>query len=63
MNIFNFEYELVNILNKDKTNSRFNVVYGENGNVIHTKKNSYEIIETKNVSLLADVFTNKGKIR
>lgn len=60
MNIFNFDYEIHNLTNKDNTPSRFGVVYGFNGNVVHTSKQSYNLIKTQDVSNLADTFMNKG---
>lgn len=60
MNIFNFDYEIHNLTNKDNTPSRFNVVYGLGGNIVHTKKDGYNLIKTQDVSNLANIFTEKG---
>ena len=60
MNIFKFDYEIHNLTNKDNTPSRFNVVYGLSGNVVHTKKDAYNLIKTQDVSNLAEIFTKKG---
>ena len=59
-NLFNFDYESVTIKNKDNSNSRFGYVYGQNGMVMHTKKDSYTIVDTKDLSLLGQAFINKG---
>lgn len=56
MNIFNFEYETQTLRNKDNSESKYSVVYGQNGNIIHTKKDSYHIIPTQKISELAEVF-------
>lgn len=58
-NIFNFEYTQEKIKNLDGTPSRFSIVYGEK-NVIHTKKDSYTMVETSDLSKLADTFIEKG---
>jgi hypothetical protein len=59
-NLFNFEYEQLNIPNKDGSKSRFGYVYGEGGNVIHTKKDSYNIIPTADLSTIGNAFVEKG---
>lgn len=59
-NIFKFDYEIHNLTNKDNTPSRFGVVYGFNGDVVHTSKQSYNLIKTQDVSNLADIFIDKG---
>lgn len=58
-NIFDFEYTQKNIENLDGTPSRFSIVYG-NKNVVHTKKDAYNLIKTQDVSNLADIFIDKG---
>lgn len=57
-NLFNFDYEVRAIRNRDdkKSVSRFSIVYGEGGKVVHCKKNSYEIIPTQAVSDIASAF-------
>lgn len=59
-NLFSFEYEQENILNKDGSESRFGIVYGNNGTVIHTKKDSYNIIPTADLSTIGSAFVDKG---
>lgn len=60
MNIFNFEYENNLLTNKDGTTSRFSAIYGENGKIIHTKKDTYNIVKTEDVNNLATTFIDKG---
>lgn len=59
-NLFNFDYSTVQIKNLDGTESRFSAVYGDNGNVIHTKKDAYHLISTEAVSNLGNAFIDKG---
>lgn len=59
-NLFDFDYNIENIKNKDATNSRFNIVYGQNGNVIHTKKDTYSIINTSDLNILGNTFISEG---
>lgn len=59
-NIFGFDYQIDNLKNKDNTPSRFNVVYGSSGNIVHTKKEGYNLIKTEDVSKLAETFMSKG---
>jgi hypothetical protein len=59
-NVFNFEYELAQLTNKNGSISRFGVVYGDGGNIIHTKKDTYTVVLTSDVSQLARVFTENG---
>ena len=61
-NLFNFDYELEIILNKDieRTDSRFGIVYGENGMVIHTKKDSYTMVKTADVNEIGQRFIEDG---
>jgi hypothetical protein len=59
-NLFNFEYETTKLRNKDNSASRFAVVYGENGKIIHTKKDSFEVIKTSELSILGNTFMDKG---
>ena len=59
-NLFNFEYEQLNIPNKDGSKSRFGYVYGDGGNVIHVKKDSYSIIPTADLSTIGNAFVEKG---
>lgn len=49
-NIFGFEYALEALKNGNGTDSRFNVVRGQNGFVTHACKRGYEIIDTQAVS-------------
>ena len=60
MNIFNFDYEIHNLTNKDNTPSRFSVIYGAESQIIHTKKDGYNLIKTQDVSNLANTFMDKG---
>ena len=60
MNIFNFDYESHNLTNKDNTPSRFSVIYGNKGSVIHCKKDAYTLVKTEDLSKLADTFVTKG---
>jgi hypothetical protein len=59
-NLFDFDYENVTIKNKDNTDSRFGYVYGQNGMVMHTKKDSYTIVDTIDLSMLGQAFIDKG---
>lgn len=59
-NLFNFEYQVNQIMNSDGTPSRFSYVYGSQGKVIHTKKDSYEIIKTQDVAHLGEAFMKEG---
>ena len=59
-NIFGFDYQIDNLKNKDNTPSRFNVVYGSSGNIVHTKKEGYNLIKTEDLSKLAETFMSKG---
>lgn len=60
MNLFDFSYEQEQISNRDGSKSRFGIVYGEKGNVIHTKKDTYHIISTEDVSELGVRFVEQG---
>lgn len=60
-NLFNFDYEIQAILNKDLSKSRFSIVYGQNGAVIHTKKDSYSIIDTLDLSMIGTAFLEAKK--
>jgi len=60
MNLFNFEYQENRIQNLDGTTSRFGVVYGRGGKVIHTKKDSYTLVSTQSMSNLGQTFIDKG---
>lgn len=60
-NLFTFEYETQNILNKNGTKSNFNTVYGAGGNVIHCKKDNYQVVSTKDLSILGHTFIDKNK--
>jgi hypothetical protein len=61
-NIFGFDYQIEKLFNRDDENSpsRFAIVYGQNGKIIHSKKDSYTIVPTSDVSRLADAFNEKG---
>lgn len=59
-NLFNWDYEIQQISNLDGTRSRFSIVYGEGGNVVHTKKDSYELITTQDVSDLGVEMVDAG---
>lgn len=60
-NLFGFEYDEKVIPNKNGSDSRFSIVYGDKGNVIHTRKKNYKIIPTESVSNLAMHFIDEGK--
>lgn len=59
-NIFNFEYQTETLNNQDGTKSRFGVVYGENGNIVHTKKDTYHMVSTESVSQIANAINQQG---
>ena len=61
-NLFDFNFETVQLLNKDseQSESRFSVVYGQNGQIVHTKKDSYKIVPTQEFSLIGNAFMDKG---
>lgn len=59
-NLFSFEYETRTLTNKDNTASRFSVVYGEGGNVMHTKKDTYHVVGTGEVSQIGQAFIDSG---
>lgn len=59
-NIFNFNYQTDIINNIDGTPSRFSVVYGDEGKVVHTKKDRYTIVQTSDVQELANRFIDKN---
>ncbi len=59
-NIFGFDYRETKINNDDETPSRFSYITGAGGMVVHTKKDSYKIIETADISKLADKFIEAG---
>lgn len=59
-NIFNWDYEVEKLYNKNGKSSRFSVVYGENGNVVHTKKDSYNMVLTTDVSKIANGLIEMG---
>lgn len=58
--LFNFDYEVNTIPNVDGTASRFSVVYGQDGKVVHTKKDSYTLVQTTDVQELGNRFIEKG---
>jgi uncharacterized protein YozE (UPF0346 family) len=60
MSLFNFSYEQENIPNLDGSPSRFWTVYGDNGNVIHAKKDSYCIVQTEDLSMLGETFIEEN---
>jgi len=59
-NLFNFDYETVQVNNRDNTPSRFSIVYGGDGMVVHSKKDAYQLISTGAVSNLGNAFIDKG---
>ena len=61
-NLFSFDYSTRKLKNRDegKTKSRYSVVYGDGGNIMHCKKDSYHIIPTASVSKLGQTFVDKG---
>lgn len=60
VNLFDFDYVTETIKNKDNTDSRFGIVYGQKGMVMHTKKDSYTIVDTIDLSMLGQAFIDKG---
>lgn len=60
-NLFNFDYEVMPLLNKDNSASRFSAVYGEDGNIIHTKKDTYTLVSTQDLSMIGNAFIERGK--
>ena len=59
-NLFNFSYQEAKIQNLDGTDSRYGIVYGQHGNVIHTKKDSYNIIKTEDITNFGEAFMERG---
>ena len=59
-NLFEFSYSLERITNKDGSESNYSTVFGENGNVINVASNSYTVVRTEDVSILAQAFIEKG---
>jgi Domain of unknown function (DUF932) len=60
-NIFNFEYELNTLNNRDESPSKFKAVYGQDGILMHTiKGGKYNLVQTNDVSIVADTFLQKG---
>lgn len=59
-NIFNFDYEVQTLNNKDQSPSRFSVAYGAEGRIINCKKDSYKIVRTEDVNIVAQEFINRG---
>lgn len=59
-NLFNFNYEVETINHKDGSESIFSIVYGQDGRVIHTKTNQYEIVKTQDLSLIGNAFIDQG---
>jgi hypothetical protein len=60
INLFDFDYSVETIKNKDNSSSRFGVVFGQKGMVMHTKKDSYTIVETTDLSMIGQAFIDKG---
>ena len=60
-NIFNFEYEVSRFSNRDESPSKFKGVYGQDGILVHTiKGEKYNLVQTQDVSIVADTFIQKG---
>lgn len=59
-NLFNFEYEVQTLLNKDNTKSNYQVVFGDGGRIMHCKKDSYQLITTNSLSMFGNTFMDKG---
>lgn len=59
-NLFSFSYETSSIENKDGSESRFGIVYGQEGKVIHTKKDTYHVVTTEALSSLGNAFVDQG---
>lgn len=59
-NLFGFDYEVNNIVNRDGTPSPFFSVYGDQGKVMHCKKDSYNLVATEDVSKIAQAFIDNG---
>lgn len=61
-NLFSFDYETQSLLNKDGSQSRFSAVFGEGGNIMHTKKDSYEIVLTQDLSSIGNAFVDREMV-
>lgn len=59
-NLFSFDYQVNNIPNEDGSESRFFSVYGEGGNVMHCKKDTYHLVQTQDLSRIGHAFIDKG---
>lgn len=59
-NLFDFSYDIQSLNNKDNSKSRFAVVYGQGGNIVHTKKDSYHVVPTEEFSALGQAFIENG---
>lgn len=59
-NLFSFEYVTEVLKHKDGSDSHFSAVFGEGGNLIHCKKDSYTLVGTKEVSLIGNAFKERG---
>lgn len=62
MNIFKFDYKEEILKDDDGKNSRFSVIRGDEGKVVHVKKSAYTLIETESLSKLSDIFSDRGHI-
>ena len=58
--LFNFDYQSEIVNNQDGTPSRFSIVYGDKGQVVHAKKDTYTLVRTADVQELADRFIEKN---
>jgi hypothetical protein len=59
-NLFNWDYISQKMKNLNSTTSRFNVNYGQDGNIIHCSKDSYKLITTKDLSSVGNALIGEG---
>lgn len=59
-NLFTFDYITENLKNQDSTPSNFHVVYGDEGKVMHCKKDNYKLVSTIDLSAIGHTFLNQG---
>lgn len=59
-NLFGWDYQVQQVQNLNGTQSRFAIVYGEDGNVVNAKKDSYTLITTQDVSDLGSELISAG---
>lgn len=59
-NLFGFEYQTETLAHQDNTPSKWKVVYGQSGQIIGCKKDSYTIVQAGDVSKVGEIFQDKG---